>query len=141
VLLSTFVFAAVLSWLPKCRPVVKTPLCPWSWALLVFSLQLIGMPLLITLDGPALGVLPSLPSPLAINMAIVLNCVAFLTVCGIYNHFAESRKTSDLAWLDALRNAPDTQRDGSATRIGIYSLLGIAGVLFLFRAGREGVSA
>lgn len=132
VLLSTFVFAAAISWLPRCRPVVKTPLCPWNWALFVFAAQLIGMPLLITLDGPAPGVLPSLPSPLAINMAMVLNCVAFLAVCGVYNHFAEFRRVGDSAWLDALRNAPDTQRDGSAAWIGVYSLLGVTGVLLTF---------
>jgi len=111
--------------------VVNTPLCPWNWALLVFSLQLIWMPLLITLDGPSLGVLPSLPSPFAINMAMVLNSLAFLTVCGVYNQFAKFRMAR-AAWLERFPNAPDTQKDGSAIRIGTYALLGIAGVLLSF---------
>jgi len=110
---------------------VKTPLCPWNWALLVFSLQLIGMPLLITLDGPALGVLPYLPSSFAINLAIVLNCAAFITTCCIYNHFSRFR-IARAGWLDRLRDAPDAPNNGSARWIGIYALLGIAGLLLSF---------
>jgi hypothetical protein len=130
-LLSAFVFAAVLSWLPRCRPIVETPLCPWNWALFLFSIQLIGMPLLITLDEPTLGVLPSLPSPFAIDMAMVLYCIAFLTVCAVYNHFAMFRMT-DAAWLDRLRNAPGTRSAGSAKRLGLFALVGITGVLLTF---------
>ena len=130
-ILSAFVFAAVLTWLPRCRPVVETPLCPWNWALLLFFVQLIVMPLSIILNGPTLGVLPSLPSPLAINMAMALYSVAFLPVCFVYSHFAEFRMTG-AAWLDRLRNLPDTRNVGSARQLATFVLAGIAGVFLAF---------
>jgi oligosaccharide repeat unit polymerase len=130
-LLSAFVFAAVLSWLPKCRPVLNTPLCPWNWALLLFFVQLIVMPLSITLNGPTLGVLPFLPSPLATNMAMVLYSLAFLPVCLVYSHFARFR-TTGAAWLDRLRTLPDTRNIGSARQLAIFVLAGIAGVFLAF---------
>lgn len=131
-LLSAFVYAAVLWWLPGCRPVVKTPLCPWNWALLAFSLKLVGMPLLVTIEGPSLGVLPALPSPFAINMAMVLDSVAFLTVCAAYSHFARFRISIGVAVSDRLRNAPEAHENGSARAIAFCTLLGVGGVFFSF---------
>src|ERR1700675_1022079 len=130
-LLSAFVFAAVLSWLPNCRPVLNTPLCPWNWALFLFFVQLIVMPLSIILNGPTLGVLPSVPSPLAINMAMVLYSVAFLSVCLVYSHFSKFRMIG-AAWLDRLRTLPDTRNIGSARQLAIVVLSGIAGVFLAF---------
>ena len=131
VLLSTFIFAAVLTWLPRCRPVVKNPICPWNWALFVFALQLIGLPLLITLDRPSMGVLPSLPSSFAINMAMVLSCVAFLTVCAVYNHCSTFRMARPVG-LDMMRNAPLREIYGSATWVAAAALLGIVGLVLSF---------
>jgi hypothetical protein len=130
-ILSAFVFPAVLSWLPKCRPVLNTPLCPWNWALFLFFVQLIVMPLSIILNGPTLGVLPYVPSPLAINMAMVLYSVAFLPACLVYSHFAKFR-TTGAEWLDRLRNLPDTRNVGSARQLAFFVLAGIAGVFLSF---------
>jgi oligosaccharide repeat unit polymerase len=130
-ILSAFVFPAVLSWLPKCRPVLNTPLCPWNWALFLFFVQLIVMPLSIILNGPTLGVLPFVPSPLAINMAMVLYSVAFLPVCLVYSHFAKFR-TTGAAWLDRIRIFPDTRNAGSAKQLAFFVLAGIAGVFLSF---------
>lgn len=130
-ILSAFVFAAVLSWLPECRPVLNTPLCPWNWALFLFFVQLIVMPLSIILNGPTLGVLPFLPSPLAINMAMVLYSLAFLPVCLVYSHFAKFR-TTDPTWIERLRNLPDIRNVGSARQLAISVMAGIAGVFLAF---------
>lgn len=127
-ILSSFVFAAALTWLPMCRPVTETPLCPWNWAVLLFGVQLVAMPLLITLDGAAPGLLPSLPSLLAINMALVYYSLAFLTVAVVYNHFGRLR-AYDGQRLDRLRRAADTEVGGSIALIGFFSLAGGAGVL------------
>jgi hypothetical protein len=132
VLLSALVFASVLSCFPRCRPVVEAPLCPWNWALLAFSLKLVGMPLLITIEGPSLGVLPNLPSAFAINMAMVLDSAAFLTVCAVYNHFARFRTSAGAALSDRLRNAPEAYENGSARAIVFCTLLGVGGVFFSF---------
>lgn len=131
VLLSSFVFAAVLTWLPRCRPVVKTPLCPWNWALFVFALQLVGLPLLITLDKPSVGVLPSLPSAFAINLAMVMNCLAFLTVCLVYNHFSKFR-TAPPVGVDVTRTAPEQERRGPGGWLVVSVVLGVAGIILSF---------
>jgi hypothetical protein len=136
-LLSTFVFAAVLTWLPRCRPVVETPLCPWNWALFVFSLQLVWLPLLITLDRPVSQVLPSLPSPVAINLAMVLSCLAFFVSCAVYNHLSRfqivrpgvGHGTGDVR--EPTRSC-ELARYGSAGWQAAAALLGITGIFLSF---------
>jgi len=98
----------------------------------VFGLQLVAMPLLITLAGPAQGVLPSLPSHFAINLAIILDSLAFLTVCAVYNHLAKSQKNDALARSNRLRNAPDARRSSSTSRIAFLAILGVLGVFLSF---------
>jgi hypothetical protein len=131
VLLTTFIFAAVLTWLPRCRPVVTTPICPWNWALLVFALQLVGLPLLITLDRPSLGVLPALPSSFAINMAMVLSCVAFVTVCAVYNHCSKFQ-IAHPDDSDRMRNTVASGRHGSPGWVAAAALLGLTGMFLSF---------
>jgi hypothetical protein len=131
VLLSTFVFAAVLTWLPRCRPLAQPLICPWNWALFVFALQLIGLPLLITLDRPSLGVLPSLPSSFAINLAMALDCVAFLTVCTVYDHCMKLR-TAPPDELDVMPSAAARERYGSTRSVLAAALLGIVGLVLSF---------
>jgi hypothetical protein len=72
-------FALVEALLPACRPIAGRPLCPWNWALALFFLQLIVLPMSLLVLGPSQGVLPQLPSSSAINAAISLNAVAFLS--------------------------------------------------------------
>ena len=131
VLLSTFVFAAVLSWIPRCRPRLKPMLCPWNWALFVFAFQLIGMPLLILLDSPVSAVLPSLPSATAINLAMVLNCLVFLTVCGVYNHLSKVN-SAPAARFDNTQTAGATESSVSRRWIAMSAGLGIIGLILSF---------
>ncbi|HWS95517.1 MAG TPA: hypothetical protein VN620_03450, partial [Candidatus Methylomirabilis sp.] len=60
-LVGAFVFFLVQWILPACRPVSGKLICPWNWALLVFFLQLVLLPLSVLASGPSLGVLPFLP--------------------------------------------------------------------------------
>lgn len=131
VLLSTFIFAAVLTWIPRCRPRLKPLLCPWNWALFVFALQLIAMPLLITLGGPVSAVLPSLPSATAINLAMVLNCLVFLTVCGVYNHLSKVM-SEPTARLDIMQTGWTAGRSPSPRWIAMAAGLGVLGLILSF---------
>lgn len=131
VLLSTFAFAAVLTWIPRSRPVTETLLCPWNWALFLFFLQLTVMPILITLDGPALTFLPFLPSAFAINVAMIVYSLGFVVIAITYSHCLQFGDIDD-NWLYRLRNAPEAERNGSGGRAGMFLLLGIAGVILSF---------
>lgn len=97
-LIGAFVFFLVQCFLPICRPVSGKLLCPWNWALFVFFLQLVLLPLSVLLFGPSQGVLPFLPSDRAINIAMLINIAAFAAFCGTYHHFArrwhKSRQSS-----------------------------------------------
>jgi hypothetical protein len=98
-IVSAITFALVGSLFPSCRPVAMTPLCPWNWALFLFGFQLVVLPFSILVVGPSLGVLPRLPSDFAINMAMVLNALAFLTFAITYQYFYrrfEARKSKGL---------------------------------------------
>jgi hypothetical protein len=130
--LNAFVFAAVMAWVPRCRPIARTPLCPWNWALLVYFLQLVALPLLITLSGPSPGVLPHLPSPFAINMAMLLDCLAFLTFCGIYNHCKAQRKNGATEIQAHTRSSRVARPNGGWTWPVIFALLGIASLFLGF---------
>ncbi len=59
------------------RPLRTPPLCPLNWALAVFFLQLVVVPLLVCTLGPERGVLPALPSSTAMNVALLLSSGAF----------------------------------------------------------------
>ena len=87
-LVGAFVFFLVQCFLPACRPVRRKLLCPWNWALFIFALQLILLPLSVLLLGPSQGVLPFLPSDRAINLAILINTAAFIAFCATYHYFA-----------------------------------------------------
>jgi hypothetical protein len=129
--LSAFIFATVLTLVPRSKPVVKNLLCPWNWALLVFFFQLICLPFLVTLTGPSEGVLPRLPSSFAINMAMILNSVAFVTTCCVYNHFSKSKRDRNSFHLP-FGTAPATRIDGSVRWIGVFGILGITGIFLSF---------
>lgn len=136
VILSTFVFAAALTWLPRCRPLVETPLCPWNWALFVFSLQLVWLPLLITFDGPVSQVLPSVPSPAAINLAMCLSSLAFLVSCAVYSHLSKFQAVlPDAGYRTRNLCTPAMSGSagyGSARWESIAALAGITGIILSF---------
>ena len=133
VLVSTFVFFLVQCFLPACRPVSGKLLCPWNWALVVFFLQLVLLPLSVLLFGPSQGVLPFLPSDRAINLAMLINTAAFVAFCGAYHYFTRrleiGRRSSALQ--------PDSRVAGRAPSLAYITLngaIGLTGFFFAFGA-------
>lgn len=131
-LLSAFVFAGTLTCFPRCRPATRTPLCPWNWALLAFLLQLVLMPLLITVDEPREGVLPYLPSSFSINMAMMFNSFAFLVVCLTYNYFRSFQRTSAPGTFASARTETEMLQRESGKVLAACLILGAIGILLSF---------
>jgi len=132
VILGAFAFAFVQWRLPACRPVSHNWLCPWNWALAVFFLQLVVMPVLITLAGPVLNVLPYLPSSFAINVAILVNTIAFLSFSFTYSHLAGPRKVRTDPTLERAAAELSVQLSPALWSIWIYLSLGLFGTLLTF---------
>jgi hypothetical protein len=127
---SALVFALVQSFLPACRPVASAPLCPWNWALILFVLQLVVLPLSLLLLGPSIGVLPDLPSHFAINMAMILNSAAFLAFAVTYEVLSGGSVRKQES-----RRAEEKARDSALPSRGFNWLcfaLGIAGFFLAF---------
>lgn len=76
--LATLLFALVQVCGKSCRPRLRTPLCPFNWALLAFFVQLVVLPLDVCLAGATAGALPHVPAARWINSALLVNCAAFL---------------------------------------------------------------
>jgi len=131
-LLSAFIFAAVLTCFPRCRPLIRTPLCPWNWALLAFLLQLVLMPLLITVDKPREGVLPYLPSAFSVNVAMVFDTCAFVVVCLTYNFLRSFRRASSPGTLAPARVEPQMPPRESRKWLAAFLALGVIGILLSF---------
>jgi len=124
--LSALVFAATLTCLPRSRPAWNSPICPWNWALLLFSLQLLVMPLLITIQGVALAVLPALPSPFAINLAVLFNSLQFVIVCLIYSGYRRRARVEQIPVGNRTAIA-DTGKS-----VLFYALIGMIGIACSF---------
>jgi hypothetical protein len=123
-------FFLVQCFLPGCRPVAFRPLCPWNWALFVFYLQLVLLPLSLLVFGPLPGVLPALPSGFAINLAILIDVAAFLCFCVVY-HFL--RRRSQVARQSANPGQhPAACYSPSLAYIGLNAAIGVAGFFFAF---------
>jgi hypothetical protein len=123
-------FFLVQCFLPGCRPVVSRRLCPWNWALFIFFLQLVLLPLSLLVFGPLPGVLPALPSDLAINLAILINVAAFLSFCVVY-HFLWRRSQAARPGAGP-RPAPAARPAPSLLYIALNAAVGVAGFFFAF---------
>ncbi|MDE3136085.1 MAG: hypothetical protein KGL59_05905 [Acidobacteriota bacterium] len=143
-LVSALIFFQVQCFLPGCRPVERPPLCPWNWALFVFFLQLVLLPLSLLVFGPLPGVLPALPSAFAINLAILINVAAFVAFSGAYHFFW--RRSQAVRERDRLRRATAGQpyhlspqaktlaerASPTLAYIGMNAAIGLAGLVFTF---------
>src|ERR1700722_16417961 len=130
-IVSALVFALAQSLLPACRPVAKTPLCPWNWAVFLFFLPLGLLPFSLLLSGPSIRVLPQLPASIAINAAMELNALAFLAFSATYQYLSSKRRKEN-------ESASASARDEIAgihpsTRfVAGYVTLGLLGLLLAF---------
>jgi hypothetical protein len=130
VLVGAFVFFLVQCFLPACRPVSGKLLCPWNWALFVFFLQLVLLPLSVLLFGPSQGVLPFLPSDRAINLAMLINTAAFTAFCGTYHFFARRSKVGQ----HSSTSQQDSRVAGRAPSLAYIALNGVVGLIGFFFA-------
>lgn len=129
-LVGTLSFYLVQCFLPTCRPVSGKLLCPWNWALFVFFLQLVLLPLSLLLFGPLPGVLPFLPSDQAINVAMLINVAAFLAFCATYHSFSRRPKR--------VRNGngsePSLRVSRKSSSLAYIALNGVIGLIGFFLA-------
>jgi hypothetical protein len=132
-LVGAFIFFLVQCLLPTCRLVQGKLLCPWNWALFVFFLQLVLLPLSLLLFGPSQGVLPFLPSDQAINLAMLINAAAFAAYCGTYTYFARRREKSHQA-IALQQESRVGGRGSSLAYIALNGVIGLLGFFFAFGA-------
>jgi hypothetical protein len=126
-------FYLVQCFLPGCRPVWGKLLCPWNWALFVFFLQLVLLPLSVLMSGPSLGVLPFLPPDRAINFAMLINTAAFIAFCATYHyctrHSGMGRQPNALPQKSRL-----AWRSPSLAFIALNGAIGVMGFFLAFGA-------
>lgn len=77
-------FLFVQAFLPACRIRVTAPVCPANIAQGYYWIQLVLVTVLVGYFGFSLGALPYLPSRGAINLAIVVHVVGYLSFCVAY---------------------------------------------------------
>src|SRR5512135_2815748 len=74
----------------ECRVDLSRPITPLNWALLLFFLQVVVMPLLITFFGPSQGRFPYVAGRYSINLSIQIINLSYIAFCVGYQ-FAASR--------------------------------------------------
>jgi hypothetical protein len=125
-LASILVFAGVTAFVPGAKPLGQPILCPLNVALVAFFLQLVVVPLLVCFFGPFRSVLPFTPTDANINVAILINAVAF----GAFSFGC---------WAFVARppTGPEEQTTRqvwtfSRTTILAFAALGVAGIAIFF---------
>ena len=83
-------FMFVQAALPACRIRVTTPVCPANIAQGYYWIQLVLVTVLVGHFGFSQGVLPHLPSKGAIDLAIVVHVVSYLSFCIAYQCFGRA---------------------------------------------------
>jgi hypothetical protein len=76
--------------LPSCRIRVTSPVCPANIAQGYYWIQLVLVPVLIGYFGFSQGALPHLPTKDAIDLAIVVHVVSYLSFCVAYQFFSRA---------------------------------------------------
>jgi len=127
IIVSASVFALMQILFPRCRLVVKTIICPLNWALLIFFLQLIVLPLMITFLGQSAGTLPFLPSLFATNISLLLISLGYVSFCVAYQLFA-----ADPALTPAEESIAPSQWTPPKGIILLYIALGAIGLVLNF---------
>ena len=111
-------FLFVQAFLPACRIRVTAPVCPANIAQGYYWIQLVLVTVLVGYFGFSQGALPYLPSKGAINLAIVVHVVGYLSFCVAYQ--LRSRVTAGV---------PHESAPGTAYVIVPFAVLGLLGLL------------
>ena len=114
-------FMFVQACLPACRIRVSTPVCPANIAQGYYWVQLVLVTVLVGHFGFSQGVLPHLPSRSALDRAIVVHVVSYLSLCVAYQCWSGARAEEGRARRSTLR--------GTAYLIVPFAVLGLAGFL------------
>jgi hypothetical protein len=89
------------------------------------------MPFSFLTLGPSIGVLPELPSDLAINMAMAVTCVAFLAFAITYQYLSR-RSASPKESKVPLQRSPTVESSAPSLFVWLCFVLGIAGFFLAF---------
>ena len=106
--------------LPACRIQVAAPLCPANIAQGYYWIQLVLVTVLVGYFGFSQGALPYLPSKDAINLAIAVHVVGYLSFCVAYQCFGRG---------PVRRGLPRGSMPGTAFLIVPFAVVGVVGFL------------
>lgn len=123
-------FLLVQAFLPACRIRVAAPVCPANIAQGYYWIQLVLLAVLVGYFGFSQGVLPYLPSKGAINAAIVVHVVGYLSFCIGYQCFSPVNGGRTLRPAEASRSVP-----GTAYVVVAFAVLGLLGLLLTHGGG------
>jgi hypothetical protein len=115
-------FLFVQAFLPACRIHVAAPLCPANIAQGYYWIQLVLVTVLVGYFGFSQGPLPYLPSKDAINLAIIVHVVAYLSFCVAYQCFGR---------VTVGRTLPHVSTPGAAYLIAPFAVVGLLGFLLI----------
>ena len=112
---------------PACRPKRDAPISPLVWALVLFGISMVICPLLVAWFGPSRSVLPFLPTPRLMNLALALTILAFVSFCFAFEltYRRAAIRARKRAWTSRWRSAPKAL-------IAAYLLVGSLGFLLSF---------
>ena len=110
--------------IPSCRP-SRPYLSPYNWALAMFFLQLVVVPANMMVAGIRAGSLPSLPSALSIEYALLLTVLGYVSFSLSYSHNSRLRRQPKA------EHAPGGWVMSNMTAI-IYLCLGSLGLILAF---------
>ena len=129
VLTGLFVFPAMQWACPECRVDLTRPIAPLNFALFLFFLQTVVLPLLVTFFGPAQGVLPYVPSVFSINASVLLINLSYIAFCMGYQYSAsrggQERTEDTVTWVDPTK---------SVVYVLANFVVGFAGLYCTFRS-------
>jgi len=130
---AAYAFGIVQVVFPGCRPDVGVWLTPKNLALGVFVTETIVTPLLVSVFGAEQFVLPFLPTDLSMNVAILINVLAFVSFCAGYHLWdghnrGRQRKASAQLFSEARRSSWKP----SVPTAFAFAIVGVAGIVLQF---------
>lgn len=108
---------------------------PKNWMLLLFSLQLLVIPLIVIITGFAQGELPHLPSHAAITAAVLLQSSAYVSCMTgfiLVRRWKESRGNPPST--DSLIASVDQRAGAPRAVIAVTAVIGVVGLVLRFRS-------